>query len=31
MMIGNPASYRGKICKCGKTYGNDYIICDRCK
>lgn len=31
MMVGNPASYRGKMCKCGKTYGNDYIICDRCK
>lgn len=31
MVYGNPAKYRGKICKCGKSYGNNYIICDECK
>jgi len=31
MVYGNPAVYRGKICKCGKTYGSDFIICDNCK
>lgn len=31
MVYGNPATYRGKICKCGKSYGKDYIICDECK
>jgi len=31
MFLGNPAIYKGKICKCGKSYGKDYIICDVCK
>ena len=31
MFLGNPGVYKGKICKCGKSYGNDYIICDVCK
>jgi len=31
IFIGNPAIYKGMICKCGKNYGKDYIVCDRCK
>lgn len=31
MVYGNPATYKGKICKCGKSYGNNYVICDECK
>lgn len=31
LVFGNPAVYKSKICKCGKTYGKDFIVCDKCK
>jgi UDP-2-acetamido-3-amino-2,3-dideoxy-glucuronate N-acetyltransferase len=31
IVVGNPALYKGMICKCGKNYGKDYVICELCK
>jgi UDP-2-acetamido-3-amino-2,3-dideoxy-glucuronate N-acetyltransferase len=31
VVIGNPATYKWMICKCGKTMGNNYVLCDKCK
>jgi len=31
VVIGNPAEYKWMICKCGKTMGTNYVLCDKCK
>ena len=31
VVVGNPAIYKSKICKCGKQYRSDYTVCDQCK
>ena len=31
MVFGTPAVYKGMICKCGKNYGKDYLVCENCK
>ena len=31
IVAGNPAIYKGMICKCGKSYGKNYVVCDKCK
>ena len=31
VVVGNPAIYKWMICKCGKNYGRDYVVCENCK
>ena len=28
---GNPAIFKWMVCKCGKSFGTNYVICDTCK